>query len=173
MTDVFEALKKTILDDLDARDRKGYQEYSKDLYTFDGRDTGEDLYEELLDAIVYTKKLRLELEQAKKDIKWMDGHLGMSTFISIAATEYLQELRQRWFGTKGPVYEGEPEPPKKPKVIGVSAKRVFPHSKDLYITLTLDDGEHINHTIVGHDDITSALIWLAEPPTKYDWSAVV
>lgn len=50
--------------DLDARNEKGRAEYGKTLTAFDGRDTHRDLYEELLDAVMYERKRRLEFEAA-------------------------------------------------------------------------------------------------------------
>lgn len=42
--------------DLDARNRKGRETYGGTLRPFDGRDTLQDLYEELLDAAMYVRK---------------------------------------------------------------------------------------------------------------------
>ncbi len=49
-----------LADDLRARDAKGWEVYRKPLTIFDGRDTLQDLFEEILDAIIYTKKYMIE-----------------------------------------------------------------------------------------------------------------
>lgn len=49
-----------IIKDLEKRNKKGLQTYGKELTTNDGRDGLQDLYEELLDAVVYIKKVMME-----------------------------------------------------------------------------------------------------------------
>ena len=51
---------KKLIKDLEARDRKGWQTYGRPMNPFDGRDTLQDIKEELLDAIVYITKLQME-----------------------------------------------------------------------------------------------------------------
>lgn len=46
--------------DLEARNQKGLETYGKTLYAHDGRDSLWDLYEELLDAVVYCRKIIAE-----------------------------------------------------------------------------------------------------------------
>lgn len=45
-----------VIEDLLARDKKGFKKYGKSLTTHDGRDSLWDLYEELLDACQYIRK---------------------------------------------------------------------------------------------------------------------
>jgi len=56
---IFDELKK----DLDARNAKGFETYGKELRPHDNRDTLQDLFEELLDAVVYIKKLMIERDK--------------------------------------------------------------------------------------------------------------
>lgn len=58
---VFNELKK----DLDARNAKGFKTYKKPMTANDGRDTMLDIYEELLDALVYIKKFMIERDNNK------------------------------------------------------------------------------------------------------------
>jgi len=51
---------KELYKELKLRDKKGWDSYHREMETFDGRDTLQDLKEELLDALVYIKKLELE-----------------------------------------------------------------------------------------------------------------
>lgn len=46
--------------DLDRREATGIQRYGESLQTFNGRDMGRDLEDELLDALVYTKGVRMQ-----------------------------------------------------------------------------------------------------------------
>jgi len=52
-----------LIEDLKARDKKGFETYGKPMETFDGRDTLQDAIEEALDLIVYLTKLKMEREQ--------------------------------------------------------------------------------------------------------------
>ena len=53
-----------VLEDLRQRvEVKGMETYGRPLTTADGRDTLQDLYEELLDACVYIKKFIMERER--------------------------------------------------------------------------------------------------------------
>ena len=45
-----------VIDDLRERERVGFKKYGKELLPHDGRDSMQDLYEELLDAAQYIKK---------------------------------------------------------------------------------------------------------------------
>jgi hypothetical protein len=69
--------------DICDRTRLGIQRYGTGLQAHNGRDGLQDLYEELLDAIMYTKQLMLErppereivfreidAERARQDVKW-------------------------------------------------------------------------------------------------------
>lgn len=53
---VFDAL----IADLRAREHKGIETYKTTLMTFNGRDPLQDLEEELLDALIYCRQLRME-----------------------------------------------------------------------------------------------------------------
>ena len=62
--EVAEDLKKVgfqdIAEDVEARIRIGERKYGKRLQSFNGRDTLRDLYDEVLDALNYSKQLELE-----------------------------------------------------------------------------------------------------------------
>jgi hypothetical protein len=49
-----------VLDDMESRDREGRRKYGVPLQPHNGRDTLIDLYQELLDAVVYTRTLIYE-----------------------------------------------------------------------------------------------------------------
>jgi hypothetical protein len=57
--DIFELVKQ----DIEARAEKGIKKYGERLKPFNGRNALQDLYEELLDAVMYTKQLLLEQKQ--------------------------------------------------------------------------------------------------------------
>ena len=50
-----------VIEDLLGRAAVGYKKYGKSLQPHDGRDSLQDLYEELLDAAQYIKKYMLEV----------------------------------------------------------------------------------------------------------------
>lgn len=64
--------------DLDARNEKGLREYGKTLTAFDGRDTHRDLYEELLDAVMYERKRQVEREAALAAVDRIAGRIERS-----------------------------------------------------------------------------------------------
>lgn len=49
-----------VMTDIIARDKFGEQKYKTKLQPFNGRDTLKDLYQELMDALVYTRTLLYE-----------------------------------------------------------------------------------------------------------------
>lgn len=49
-----------IADDVEARIRIGERKYGKRLQSFNGRDALKDLYDEVLDALNYSKQLEIE-----------------------------------------------------------------------------------------------------------------
>jgi hypothetical protein len=51
-----------VIEDLRGRERKGYETYGGPLLPHDGRDSMRDLYEELLDAAQYIRKVMEERE---------------------------------------------------------------------------------------------------------------
>jgi hypothetical protein len=57
-----------VIEDLRGREALGKAKYGKPLLPFDGRDTMRDLYEELLDAAHYIKKLMVERERGADDV---------------------------------------------------------------------------------------------------------
>jgi hypothetical protein len=56
---------KELIKDIEARDKKGFEEYGKEMEINDGRDSIQDLYEELLDACAYIKKFMMERDNNK------------------------------------------------------------------------------------------------------------
>lgn len=50
----------TVVSDMKARNEFGLKKYGRELAPHDGRDTLQDIYEELLDACVYIKKMQIE-----------------------------------------------------------------------------------------------------------------
>ena len=54
-----------VIADMKARDEMGREKYGGPLVTNDGRDSLNDLYQEILDAAVYCKKLELELAEER------------------------------------------------------------------------------------------------------------
>lgn len=55
-----------IVADMIARDEMGRRKYGTPLQAGNGRDALQDLYEELLDAVAYTKQAILERNEAKR-----------------------------------------------------------------------------------------------------------
>jgi hypothetical protein len=54
-----------VLADIRVRDQIGQERYKTRLQPFNGRDSLRDLYEELLDAVVYVRQLIYEVENGK------------------------------------------------------------------------------------------------------------
>lgn len=66
----FPAVWPLVIDDMKARDAMGRAKYGTPLQPFNGRKPLQDLYEELLDAVVYTKQElieRADLERRLRD----------------------------------------------------------------------------------------------------------
>ena len=59
----------SVVEDMKARNDFGFKKYGVALKANDGRKTIQDLYEELLDACVYTKKLIKEQEISSKSLQ--------------------------------------------------------------------------------------------------------
>lgn len=57
-----------VIEDMKERDAKGRKEYGVPLVPFNGRNSLLDLYEELLDAVVYIKNLLIEQEAFLKKV---------------------------------------------------------------------------------------------------------
>lgn len=55
-----ESVWQEVVKDMHKREKQGFKSYNKYLTLNDGRDSLLDLYEELLDACVYIKKLMME-----------------------------------------------------------------------------------------------------------------
>jgi hypothetical protein len=68
--DIFDLVKA----DLDARNAKGRETYGGTLRPFDGRDSHRDLYEELLDAVMYERKRQVEREAALVALEDIEYH---------------------------------------------------------------------------------------------------
>lgn len=60
-----------VMEDMVARDKIGTERYGTPLQPFNGRDFLRDLYEELLDAVVYCRGMRYELDQFRKDFAFL------------------------------------------------------------------------------------------------------
>lgn len=74
--------------DIEERSRIGIEHYGTELMTFNGRDAVRDLYEELLDALVYLKQAQMEGDPAF----WGGG--GLETLLMTALFS-VQETRKR------------------------------------------------------------------------------
>jgi hypothetical protein len=55
-----------VIEDIEARRQKGIETYGTALQPFNGRDALQDWYEELLDASVYAKQLKIEQDVLDK-----------------------------------------------------------------------------------------------------------
>jgi hypothetical protein len=55
-----------VIEDMRLRRETGVRKYGVELLTHNGRDPLLDVYQELLDAVVYTKQCLIEREDAKK-----------------------------------------------------------------------------------------------------------
>ena len=55
-----ESVWQEVVKDMHTREKQGFASYNKYVTLHDGRDSLLDLYEELLDACVYIKKLMME-----------------------------------------------------------------------------------------------------------------
>lgn len=60
-----ESMHDAVIAQLEERKRIGIERYSTILQTFNGRDAGRDLIEELADAMVYAMQLQRENEQLR------------------------------------------------------------------------------------------------------------
>lgn len=58
-----------VIEDMKARKQFGLEKYSTVLQAFNGRKPLKDLYEELLDAVVYAKQALIEMERREADVK--------------------------------------------------------------------------------------------------------
>ena len=56
---------ESVIEDMKARDELGLQRYGTRLQPFNGRDSMQDLFEELLDAVVYLKQYLIERDANK------------------------------------------------------------------------------------------------------------
>jgi hypothetical protein len=58
----------------DEQASKGFDKYGTYLKTFNGRNAYHDFLQELVDCLMYATQLNMELQQAKRDIKYLyDG----------------------------------------------------------------------------------------------------
>jgi len=66
MTNKHDSVWNHVITDMMNRNEFGAQKYNKYLLPNDGRDSLQDLYEELLDAAVYIKKVMIERDQNER-----------------------------------------------------------------------------------------------------------
>lgn len=57
-----------VIKEMEERRQLGLERYGRPVFPFNGRNPALDLEEELLDALVYHKQQRIELEQLGKDL---------------------------------------------------------------------------------------------------------
>jgi len=106
---------KELIKELKARDEKGWKSYGKPMTTFDGRNSLQDLKEELLDALVYIKKLELELYELYRPNAILSGDSNIhSSFrkisdVSNKNTLPSQKNRKAKRGKWTTVYKGQIE----------------------------------------------------------------
>lgn len=95
-----------VIEDLKARDEHGREKYGGPLVTNDGRDSLNDLYQEILDAAQYCKKLELELieerasrgraidriEELRIENRKLKEHINMLTLSSGGPDGFKQKL---------------------------------------------------------------------------------
>jgi hypothetical protein len=73
---------------------RGFEKYGGNLHTFNGRDAGNDAFQELADAVAYVMQLRMENQ-------WLKSELQEKYFIMeglVQQNEYL-EAASRWTET--------------------------------------------------------------------------
>jgi hypothetical protein len=86
---------------IDAREATGVKRYARSLETFNGRDAGRDLEEELLDGLAYATQLRLERNALAEAVKVLTRHArrepvtGPELFAALELGRVLQDLHQR------------------------------------------------------------------------------
>lgn len=64
-----------VIQDLKDRAESGRVKYGTYLYTFNGRKSHVDLYQELLDAVMYAGQLCIEVEKMYQELKELRGRL--------------------------------------------------------------------------------------------------
>ncbi len=69
------ALWDLVIQDMQQRDSIGLKNYGTRLQPFNGRDSLQDLSEELLDGLVYLKQVQFELASVKKDLICLSNEL--------------------------------------------------------------------------------------------------
>lgn len=62
-----QAVAEIVLRDIQSRVDAGEQKYGKKLQTFNGRDALWDLYQELIDAVMYLRQAILERDAARRE----------------------------------------------------------------------------------------------------------
>lgn len=84
-----------LIRDLIARDAMGFERYGQNLETRDGRDTLADLYQEVLDALQYATKLKLEEPGGLLDVTDI-----INTLAKLALKLKAAETRRSYRGTQ-------------------------------------------------------------------------
>lgn len=62
-----QSVTEAVIQDFQTRRKYGIKKYGQELLTVDGRDTLIEIYQELMDAVVYTKKALMEREKAQSN----------------------------------------------------------------------------------------------------------
>jgi hypothetical protein len=90
-----------VIKDMQARDTMGRSKYGGPLVTNDGRDSLNDLYQEILDAAVYCKKLELELNEERKSRQMAIERIEIMRRENRALKSEINELRMKLEHGKG------------------------------------------------------------------------
>lgn len=69
-----------VIEDMKIRKELGIKRYGTALQAFNGRDALQDLYEEQLDQIVYTKQWMVEKQQIRRDLVEILNYLNTLDF---------------------------------------------------------------------------------------------
>ena len=84
-----------VVEDMKARDQLGRKRYGTPLQAFNGRNSLQDLYEEQLDQIAYTKAKIIEDEHARDEVGKVMYHLRMNANQPINNPAYYEMLYER------------------------------------------------------------------------------
>jgi hypothetical protein len=86
---------------INEREAIGVKRYGRSLETFNGRDAGRDLEDELLDALAYATQLRLERRALAEALRALAGHVRGGRAPAAAGTvEAALELAQKLEATR-------------------------------------------------------------------------
>lgn len=64
-------IQEMVIEDIKERLTVGISRYGTGLQPFNGRDSGRDFYEEILDAVMYAKQVQIETETMR--LHWLDA----------------------------------------------------------------------------------------------------